>query len=123
MNVGARGVSAETTISCTVQELGENVMKLFLFGVSLYIVLRGICLLLLFSRKRVPDAPVMIARFFVGSILCAVILGLGVSAHWLFSPGRGSSSVLTAQKHRTACQVARRSLAAPDSKPGRPVWS
>jgi len=96
MNFGARGVSAETTISCTVQELGENVMKLFLFGASLYIVLRGIGLLLLFSRKRVPDAPVMIARFFVGSILCAVILGLGVSAHWLFSPGRGSSSVLTA---------------------------
>ena len=97
INVGERWVSAETTISGTVQELGENVMKLFLFGASLYIVLRGIGLLLLFSRKRVPDASVTIARFFVGSILCVVILGLGVSAHWLFSPGRGSSWVLTAR--------------------------
>ena len=82
----------ELAISNGVQELGESLIKLFLLAAGIYIVLRGLGLLLLFCRKRVPDAPVTITRFILGALLCVGILGVGLSAHGLFSPGRSSSS-------------------------------
>ena len=85
--------AVESTISSGVQVLGESVMKLFLLAAGVYIVLRGLGLLLLFCRKRVPDGPVTITRFIVGALLCVGILCVGLSAHQLFSPGRSSSSM------------------------------
>ena len=91
----SEGVPAvESTISSGVQELGESVMKLFLLAAGIYIVLRGLGLLLLFCRKRVPDAPLTITRFIVGALVCVGILGVGLSTHRLFSPGRSSSSII-----------------------------
>ena len=93
MKVSERVPAVESTISSGVQVLGESVMKLFLLAASVYIVLRGLGLLLLFCRKRVPDGPVMITRFIVGALLCVGIVCVGLSAHQLFSPGRSSSSM------------------------------
>jgi hypothetical protein len=88
------GVPAvELAISNGVQELGESLIKLFLLAAGIYIVLRGLGLLLLFCRKRVPDAPVTITRFIIGALLCVGILGVGLSAHAFFSPGRSSMNV------------------------------
>jgi hypothetical protein len=93
MKVSERVPAVESTISSGVQVLGESVMKLFLLAASVYIVLRGLGLLLLFCRKRVPDGPVAITRFIVGALLCVGILGVGLSAHRSFSPVRSSSSM------------------------------
>ena len=85
--------AVESAISNGVQELGESVIKLFLLAAGIYIVLRGLGLLLLFCRQRVPDGPVTITRFIVGALLCVGILGVGLSAHGMLFPGRSSMNL------------------------------
>lgn len=53
-------------------------MKACLMAAGVYIVLQGLWLLVLFSRTRVPDAPLIIVRFFVGALICLGILGIGL---------------------------------------------
>ena len=45
-------------------------MKACLMAAGVYIVLQGLWLLVLLSRTRVPNAPLIIVRFFVGALIC-----------------------------------------------------
>jgi hypothetical protein len=73
--------STGATLESIVQELGNTMMKACLVVSGVYIVLRGWSLLLVFSKTRIPDAPLAIVRFLVGALLCVGILGVGLSAH------------------------------------------
>jgi hypothetical protein len=84
-------------LESTVQEYGDALMKACLVASGVYIVVQGWRLLLFFSRTRVPNAPVVIVRFFTGALLCVGILGVGLSAHRApvavvpkSKPGKGS---------------------------------
>lgn len=75
------------TLESTVQQSGDAVMKTCLVAAAIYIVLHGWRLLVLFSRTRLANSPLIIVRFFVGALLCVGILGVGLLAHR--SPGGG----------------------------------
>jgi hypothetical protein len=70
--------STGATLESTVRQSGDAVMKACLMAAGVYIVLQGLWLLVLFSRTRVPNAPVIIVRFFVGALICLGILGIGL---------------------------------------------
>jgi hypothetical protein len=69
------------TLERTIQETGNALLIACLWVSGVYIVLRGWSLLVLFSTMQVPDATLVIFRFFFGALLCVGILGAGLSAH------------------------------------------
>jgi len=70
--------SPRAALENTVRQSGDALLKACLMAAGVYIVFQGLRLLVLFSRARAPNAPLIIVRFFVGALICLGILGIGL---------------------------------------------
>jgi hypothetical protein len=93
--IGGPSMASAPALENTVRESGDTVIRLLLLAAGIYIVLRGLRILVLLSRAHERDTPVTIIRFFVGALLCVGILGVGLSGHRFTAITRPSSSLAT----------------------------